>query len=186
MKRDQRLIQSENAIIEAGIRTLLANPSAGMSEIAKAAKVGRATLYRHFDSREALIQKIAVICLQEINDATESFGHLNGRDTIEAIIEVVMPLANRFSFLNSLWDIAADDEVVKSIAQQQFDEMSAIVEEAKTLGQMDAVLPTVWIVALFEGVLAAAWELMEAGSISSDEAVQYAKRSFFNGCAQHS
>ena len=45
--------------MRAGIETLLADRSAGMSEIARNAGIGRATLYRHFETREALVKKLA-------------------------------------------------------------------------------------------------------------------------------
>ena len=98
-KKDRRIVQSEQAIIEAGISALLLNPSAGMSEIAQFAGVGRATLYRHFESREALIRKLAIVCAEETDIALEPYAHLTGRAAIEAVIDVLVPMADRFRFL---------------------------------------------------------------------------------------
>lgn len=46
------------AILDAALRLLSRNPSAGMTDIAKAAGVGRVTLYGHFPSREALVETL--------------------------------------------------------------------------------------------------------------------------------
>ncbi|MEM7538581.1 MAG: TetR/AcrR family transcriptional regulator [Chloroflexota bacterium] len=181
MKKDQRLIQSEKAIIEASIKTLLTNPSAGMSEIAQAAGVGRATLYRHFESRDALIQRLVVVCLEEIDIVTNPLYHLKGRAALEGIIDAIMPLANRFQFLMNLWHIAGDNEAVRQISERQFEEMYAVMEEAKAAGDIDADLPTVWVVAFFDQTITAAWSLVEAGEFNASEAAECAKRSFFRG-----
>ncbi|GAA2844430.1 hypothetical protein GCM10020220_037150 [Nonomuraea rubra] len=46
------------AILEAGTRLLSADPTASVADIAKAAGVGRVTLYGHFPSREALVDAV--------------------------------------------------------------------------------------------------------------------------------
>ncbi|MGB0388657.1 MAG: TetR/AcrR family transcriptional regulator [Ardenticatenaceae bacterium] len=184
MKKDKRAIQSEKAIIEASIHTLLVNPSAGMSQIAVAAGVGRATLYRHFESRDALIQKLAFVCVEELEDATESLQHLSGRAAIEAEIDLTMPLADRFHFLMSLWHIAADNEVMKRICQEELDELATVIDQAKEAGEIALELPTVWLVSFYDSTLRVAWSLIASGDVTPDEAAEYAKRSFFRGCAK--
>ena len=182
MKKDKRIIQSEKAIIEASIQTLIRNPSAGMSEIATAAGVGRATLYRHFESREALIEKLILVCLEELEAASEPIQHLSGRAAIEAYTEVIMPLADRFHFLTSLWTIVADREAIKQIDNQLIDEMAMLVEQAKEAGEIDPKLPTMWLITLYDAILTAAWWLIASGDVTTEEATIYAKRSFFGGC----
>lgn len=184
MHKDQRLIQSENAIIEAGIRTLISNPAASMSDIAAAAGVGRATLYRHFDSKEVLIQHLAVICLREINSATESISHLKGCSALEATIDAVMPIADRFRFLTSLWGMFFESEKVNQIIEMQHKEIYEMVNDAKRKGEINESLPTKWIASIFDGTLAVAWELLESGDVTPNEAAEYAKQTFFNGCKQ--
>ncbi len=181
MKKDKRFIQSEKAIIEASIETFSLNPAAGMSEIAAAAGVGRATLYRHFESREALIEKLAIICLEQLNTVTAPLKQLSGRAAIEAEIEAVMPLADRFQFLIKLWTIAADSDIVKQIDEQQRNELATVIEQAKEAGEIAPQLPTVWIVSFYESTLATAWSLIASEKITIDEAVAYTKQSFFQG-----
>ena len=182
MKKDKRQIQSEKAIIEASIQTLLDNPSAGMSEIAAAAGVGRATLYRHFDSREVLIEKLVLICVEELETASEPIQHLTGRAAIEAYIEVKMPLADRFHFLTMLWTSVEDREAIQQIDKQLISEMGALVDQAKAAGEIKPDLPTKWIVAFYDSILMAAWWLIASGDLTIDEAVVYTKQSFFSGC----
>ena len=67
-----------------------------MSEIALAAGVGRATLYRHFETKEALTRALAKQCLQETDEILEPARSLKGRPALEAIIDCIVPLADRF------------------------------------------------------------------------------------------
>jgi len=182
-KKDQRLVQSEEAIVEAGIKTLLNNPSAGMSDIANAAGVGRATLYRHFPSREELIRRIALLCLSETERAFKPFEHLRGREAIEKIFDVLMPFAARFRFLGKLWSLVEEDAEILAIEARMDREMGFLFDEAKKTGVLNASLPTAWIKVLFDNVLDAGWVMIEDGDATPQEAAHLAKISFFDGCA---
>lgn len=181
-KRDQRLIQSEHAIIEAGIKTFLLNPAAGMSEIAQISGVGRTTLYRHFDSKEALVQAIALRCLEEINEALQPVYELSGRKAIEATFELLMPVANRYRFLTSLWSEAIDDPQVMQMVEQSAKDMEWLFNQAKDAGEIDHALPNFWLTNFYDMTLTTAWSLLESGDISTEKAVRFATQSFFQGC----
>lgn len=182
-KKDQRIVRTEEAVLEAGIKALLSNHSAGMADIAKAAGIGRATLYRHFDSREALVRKLALSCYQEIDNAYAPFEHLEGKAAILKIIEIAMPMASRFNFLARLWSIVEEDEEVQRIEEQSQQEMCFLFEQAKAAGEIDANLPIAWLSASFDHILMAGWHLVESGDASVEQAASYAARSFFNGCS---
>ncbi len=183
-KKDRRVIQSEEAIIEAGIKTLLINPSAGMSEIAEAAGIGRATLYRHFESREALIRALTLRCYGEIEAALNPYDHLLGRAAIEKIIDVLMPIANRFRFLGGLWTYVEGDEEVRRIESQVNQEMRLLFDHAKLIGDIDDSLPTPWLTSFFDSTLMAGWMMVESNDASPEDAATFVKQSFFNGCGK--
>jgi len=183
-KKDQRLIRSEKAIIEAGIDTLLINSSAGMSEIAEAAGIGRATLYRHFESREALIQALVMKCYEEIETALASHRDLKGKEALDKIIDILMPIANRFKFLVNLWTIVEDNKEVKRVEEQMYEELFIVFDQAKKAKEVDPGLPNEWLVAFFDSILTAGWVLVEEGDVSSEDAAKYMKQSFFLGCGK--
>lgn len=181
-KTDLRIIRSEQAIIEAGIGALLVNPSAGMSEIASAAGVGRATLYRHFESRDALVRRLALVCLEEIDTALKPHDHLDGRAAIEMIVEVIMPMVERFRFLLNLWSIVEHDEDVRRIDVRMRRQLHALFDRAKRAGDIARDLPTPWLVTVFDSTLTAGWTMVDGGDATPAEAAGYVKRSFFEGC----
>ena len=180
--KDQRVIQSRTAILESSISMLLTNPTASMSEIALAAGVGRATLYRHFETKEALTRALAKQCLQETDEILEPARSLKGRPALEAIIDCIVPLADRFRFLMSLWTLAAGDRSVMKIYKRQLNELYDTIEKAKASREIRSDLPTGWLVRQFDASLNAAWEMVESGEIESGEAATYFRESFFSGC----
>ena len=64
-------LPARQAIAEAGFELLSRNPGASLSEIAEHAGVGRATLHRHFASREALLIALAHQAIAEMDHAAE-------------------------------------------------------------------------------------------------------------------
>lgn len=184
IKEHAKIAQSRAAIEEAGIDVLLRNPDAGMSEIALAAGVGRATLYRHFDSRKSLIQALAIKCLEDTDVLTtplKALG-LEGKRAIDATIDVLMPMASRYRFLMSLWNIASDDRKTNQIYQRQLDEFSQFVQQAQEAGEFSSELSVTWIVWSFDALLNSAWHLVELGEMTPADAAVAFKKSFFSGC----
>ena len=55
------------AIVDAAIDTFARNPGASLAEVAARAGVGRASLHRHFPSRDDLVTAITRQCMDEIS-----------------------------------------------------------------------------------------------------------------------
>ncbi len=184
MKEHAKIVQSRTAIEEAGIEVLLRNPEASMSEIALVAGVGRATLYRHFESREILVQTLARKCLEETDELVEPIKAqgLRGRRAIEASIDVLIPMANRFRFLMSLKAIAANDPAINLIYKRQLGELSELVNQAQSDGEISSTLSNEWVVSMFDAILNSAWQLIEQGKVAPGDAAIAFKQSFFSGC----
>lgn len=182
-KKDKRFLQTEEAIIEAGTRTLLANRSAGMSEIAEAAGIGRATLYRHFKTREALIKKLALNCYEEFDAAYAPYFQLEGKAAICKVFEIAMPMAQRFNFLIRHWSHMEHDEDLRRADAKTHYEMSYLFDQAKKSGDIDDRFPNNWLLALFDSLLAAGCAIVESENVSAAEASDYATSSFFHGCS---
>ncbi len=80
------------AILEAAARTLAAQgPSASMSDVAAAAGVARATVYRYFPARQMLLDELAQVALREIDERLGS-ARVHEVPTQEAISRVVRAL----------------------------------------------------------------------------------------------
>lgn len=64
--------RTREAILGAAARVMGRRPDAAMAEIADEAGVGRATLYRHFPTRESLQQGVAEVGIAELTEALEA------------------------------------------------------------------------------------------------------------------
>lgn len=64
--------RTRTAILDAAARVLGRRPDAALAEISDEAGVGRATLYRHFPTREALLRGVAETGIAELAKAFET------------------------------------------------------------------------------------------------------------------
>ncbi|MGW0704425.1 TetR/AcrR family transcriptional regulator [Streptomyces sp. NPDC002643] len=76
------------AILDAAARVLGRRTDAGMTEIAEEAGVGRATLYRHFPTRESLLRAVAQTGITELMEAFDA-AHLDDLPADRAIARIV-------------------------------------------------------------------------------------------------
>ena len=102
---DARAVRSRKALLNSAVELLLQNPLASLSQIAAHAGVGRATLYRQFETREQLILALAIESLELTDTAMKPIKEqqLTGKAALELMFQLIMPLADRYHFLLSLW-----------------------------------------------------------------------------------
>ena len=95
--------KAREAIVDAAIQLLARNPGASMNEIAMVAGVGRATLYRHYSTRDELIAAIFEQSILETDQAVMS--SINERMTafeqLDAMLRAVIPLGDRYHFFGN-------------------------------------------------------------------------------------
>jgi AcrR family transcriptional regulator len=93
-------LNTRGAILETAAR-LLAEGDASMVEIATAAGVGRATLYRHYPTREALLAALAAQALDELAErvADAALEQTSVVEAIERLARVFLTVADRYVVL---------------------------------------------------------------------------------------
>lgn len=182
---DLRVIKSRDALLDAGITCLLQNPGVTLSEVAKKAGVGRATLYRHFKTRSDLIRAIAVSSFEETEAAC---AHITKRRMVgkAALIEVfrsVIPLGERYHFLLSLWNYVEDDAQIGRIYSGQLAKLAKMIEDAKAHGSIRTEIPTEWVAMQFDSHLQLAWMMMSREDMAKneEEVIALTIETFFNG-----
>lgn len=180
---DARAKRSRRALLDAAIELLLKNPQASLSDIANHAGVGRATLYRQFESREQLIQELALESLVITDKVVEPIKQrqLSAKLTLTEMLKVLMPLADRYHFILSIWSIAEQDDEVMEIYNSQLNKLAALIERAKQEGSVRSSLDTAWIVCLFDSVIFSGWWMMGNMGMTAEVAAKHAIESIFNG-----
>ena len=179
-RRNARHRNNRVAIMEAAISALNANAGATMSEIAARAGVGRATLHRHFRTRNDLVLAIGAQCVEEMKAAVLAVDAVNvpPAERLRAMFEAVIPLGDRHNFLGFE---SADDEVTRSGYQAQLRWAAALVEDLKAAGDIAPDVPSRWVVGQIDQLVWSAWNAVADGFLDVPEASDLALRTLMDG-----
>lgn len=155
-------------IVSAARSTLSADPNASVDDIAKAAGVGRMTLYGHFRTRADLVEAALTDALRA-GDQTLATVDLTG-DPRQALARL----------LESSWSLVAESAALLIAAQgvlpagrvrELHTDPAERVEDLVRRGQRDGVfrtdLPIAWLVGVVHYILKGAAEEIRAGRITT-------------------
>ena len=162
------------AIVDAATECLSRDPAASTSEIAKAAGVGRVTLYGHFPSRSDLVDAVFVQAI-EGGEAALSQVDLTGdpREALARLIESSWHLVDRFRSLL----VAAQDALppgrVRELHADPMVRVERLIERGRKEGAFRTDLPTSWLVGSMHSVMHGAAEEIDAGRVTTDKAADY-------------
>ncbi|WP_051333333.1 TetR/AcrR family transcriptional regulator [Aliagarivorans marinus] len=181
-KTDARATRSREAILQAALTLLNQNPQTPFMEIATHAGVGRATLYRQFETKEVLISALAVHCMEQIDAACEPIESeaTSSLDAIRLLFRYVMPHVQELQFLVSLDGMIGidNDPRLRAIVEQQQAQMEQLIEQCKAEGSVDAKLPSLWLVNMIEGLVYSAWLSVSRDQMATEQVAQLAFDSF--------
>ena len=168
------------AIIDAAIDTLARNPGASLSEIAARAGVGRASLHRHFRSRDDLVAAITLQSMNEVDAATdEAVGDARtARERLSRMLEAVVPLGDRYHFLATE---AFDDVSLKTRHEADLEWLGGLVDELREEGLVAPDVPRGWAVANIDAQVWLAWSEVAAGNLAPADAAGLAMRTLLRG-----
>ncbi len=165
-------MSTKDEILKGAAAVLAKNPGATFAELAEKIGIGRATLYRYFAKRDDLIKALALFSLQEIDEAVRPLLQqaMPSHDLLYAIIEVLIPIGERFHFLSTdEFDVWTDAEV-KQVYERQDKELGQLIEFMKQEGKFRLDIPTAWIVAVFDNLIYTAWVSIQDGDIAPNQA----------------
>ena len=178
---DSTRLSARDAIIESGFRLLARNPSASLEDIANSAGVGRATLHRHFNGRDDLMETLALTALRELDEAAETAaeGAPSWTSAMKRILYALIPLGNRHSFI---WREPIEHlPAIQTKMQKLAAKTSEMIEAAKKEGTFHDTVPTEWISQAYDNLIYAAWELVRSGEATPKQAAALAWTTLTHG-----
>ena len=162
------------AIVAAGLDLLSRDPDASVAEIAKAAGVGRVTLYGHFASREILLEAVLEHALALSHAALDdpAYDELPAPEAITRLVESSWKIVDGYRRLL----VAAERALPPGRVRHHHDEALGRVERLILRGRHDGVfrtdLPLSWLVTHFYATLHSAAQEVEAGRLDHADAPQ--------------
>lgn len=174
--------RNKERMLNLAMNILAKNPKASLNEIAEAADVGRATLFRHFKSRKQLIQELIHEAERRVKVATRPIleKNLPAVETLTQIVQVLVPIGSSFHFLSSE-AIHSDSQGVESIYTRQLPLMKDLATRLKNEGAVAADIPKDWTAAVLDHLIFTAWTTISDGDIAPNQAPELVLTSFLHG-----
>jgi len=162
------------AILAAATESLSRNPDASVSEIAKAAGVGRVTLYGHFPNRADLVDAVFARAIEDGHNALETVD-LTGdpRQALARLIDSSWHLVDRFRALLVAAQSLLPPSRIRSLHAEPMERVERLVKRGQAEGVFRTDLSTSWLVGTMHSVMHNAADEINAGRLTADKAAGY-------------
>jgi AcrR family transcriptional regulator len=160
------------AILDAALACFGRNAEASLTDVARAAGVGRVTLYRHFPSREALVDAVLDHAISRADTALEAVAVDDG-PAPEALARLIGSSWRIVDHHRSLLAAAQRDlppARIRHLHDQAMARVERLVARGQREGDFRTDLPRPWLVATFYSVLHGAAEEVDAGRLDPSQA----------------
>ena len=172
-------------IIEAAFDVLARNPLATLEQVAEAAGIGRATLFRYFSSKKALMRELALEANRRCMAVLIPLNRAEGppAERLAQAVEAFIPLGAAFHFLTyEPWH--SGDEVLEEDYKRYLAQWALLLEQVREAGLIDRELPLAWVVNALDALLFGAWESISQGEIAPRQAAALTLRTFLRGVSK--
>jgi TetR/AcrR family transcriptional regulator, mexCD-oprJ operon repressor len=172
-------------IVEVAARLLGENPNVGMGEVGLAAGVSRATVYRHFPTREALIGAIEVQAVEQSERALLAcrLDEGSATDALQRLCTAWLDVAERYAMAQIATQpgLTVDPRAREQRSRILGDPLRALIERGQAAGDFSPALPTEWAVRVFGALLLAGARAVADGTLTHDEAPRAVFHSLHEG-----
>jgi len=168
-------------IVEMAARLLGEDANVGMAEVAAAAGVSRATVYRHFPTREALVAAIQAQAVGQSEQALLECRLDEGcaTDALRRLCTAWLDVAERYALAEV--GPTTDAETLAHRRRVLGDPLRTLIERGKLAGEFSPALSTEWCVRSFGALLLAGARGVADGTLTRDEAPDLVFRSLHEG-----
>ncbi|MFE5311306.1 TetR/AcrR family transcriptional regulator [Isoptericola sp. NPDC056605] len=164
-------VRNVEAILAAATRVLATDPDASINEIAKAAGVGRVTLYGHFDSRATLVREVVDRAIAQTDEAMGRMD-LGGdpRDALGRMLEATWHLTHRFGALVVAGSQVLPPDEMRRAHEGPMTRARGVLERGRDIGEFRDDMPIDWQLSVIQAILHGASAAVHRGEITAEEA----------------
>lgn len=161
---------TEQRILTAAIRLLADDAKASMSDVASAAGVGRATLYRHFASREELLRAIRLESLRECRHALEDVPApgVAFQEGLRQVIAALLQVLDRYRVLAAAPPADRSDPQQRPLLEEIERPLLDLFRRGAADGEVASDLDPGLILVMLSGMLTGARRAIAEGRLSTD------------------
>ncbi|MEU0880449.1 TetR family transcriptional regulator [Lentzea sp. NPDC005914] len=171
-KRRADAERSIAAILDAASTCFIEEPQASMAAIARAAGVGRVTLYAHFPSRDVLLEAVLDRTIAKAGEVMRQAVPDEG-PAAEAFRRLLRSAWHELDQHRQLFDLAQRElgsVRLRERHREVVDHVEGLLERGRREGVFRTDLPLSWLVTTVYSLLHAAAEDVNAGQLRADEA----------------
>lgn len=168
------------AITEAALRVLADQPGASMAEIADASGLGRATVYRHFRTRAALVRAIQQQALETAGGAIAACGldDLPAPVALAHAIRSLVSVGDRYRVLGQ--ERSLDPRMLER-QDTVAGPLLATIRRGQDDGELRSDIPAPWILAAMGSLLVLALREIGSSRLSPDQAAAIVTATLLEG-----
>lgn len=174
--------RTRRAILDAAARVLGQRPEAGMADIAEEAGVGRATLYRHFPTRDSLIRGVQDAGSAELVAAFASAGldELPADRAIARITGIFLRTGAKYAAV-----ISRDDEHREHAARDRaIEPIRKVIARGIRDGELRRDLPKDALFEMYSALIARAQLLTITETVTPEQAADAVVAVFLEGAVK--
>lgn len=156
-------------LLQTATEVLVVDPAASLSDVARAAGIGRTTLHKLYPTRHALLVALARDALDLLEQTYRAAGldapGAEAPAVLRRLVTAVIPLGPRLEFLLRERSLDAEPELTARVEALDAP-VRDVVRRAQAAGVLRADLPDEWVVASMNALVYAAWELITVGRLA--------------------
>jgi TetR/AcrR family transcriptional repressor of mexCD-oprJ operon len=168
------------AILEAAAKVLAADgDQASMLDVAAAAGVGRATVYRYFPSRQALLDELANVALEQAGERLSAAGldRVPAAEAVSRAVRALVGIGDYFVVLER--ERVRPDEA--RLEAQIGARLRAVLERGQANGEIRDDVPASWLTEALLGLVVNI--LLAPRLLGAEDTIASITSLFLDGCA---
>ncbi len=164
--------RNHRLVLMAGLELLAQDPTLSMQEIAEASGLGRTTLYRHFSSREELVEAVFDEATADARRATAAVlaERTEGgvERTIRGLSAAILDLNFRYGPLLALREMG--DEAFQASVDVESSPVGGFLADARERGKVRTDMPLCWLMAVMQTLAFEALAEVKEGALEREDA----------------